>query len=78
MQRTGWGDRQGALCIGFTLVLNYFNFGCRPGNKWKAGPHTYRFGWKYTDDIWVEKKKYSPRMPINPSFSHHFMLYIRR
>jgi hypothetical protein len=22
----------------------------------KAGPHTYRFGGKYSDDVWVEKK----------------------
>jgi hypothetical protein len=25
----------------------------------KAGPHVYRFGGKYTDDVWVEKKKSS-------------------
>ncbi len=24
MQRTRWGDRQGALCTGFTLVISYF------------------------------------------------------
>jgi len=23
MRRTGWGDRRGALCIGFTLVASY-------------------------------------------------------
>jgi hypothetical protein len=23
----------------------------------QAGPATYRFGGKYTDDVWVEKKK---------------------
>jgi hypothetical protein len=22
-----------------------------------VGPHTYRFGGKYPDDVWVEKKK---------------------
>jgi hypothetical protein len=23
----------------------------------KAGPHTYRFGGKYTDGVWVDKKQ---------------------
>ncbi len=28
----------------------------------KAGSHTYRFGGKYPDAVWVEKKKSSPRI----------------
>jgi hypothetical protein len=32
----------------------------------KAGPHTYRFGGKYTDGVWVEKKKVVSKNTYNP------------
>ncbi len=35
----------------------------------KVAPTTYRFGGKYIDDVWVKKKKYSPR--ILPSVKHY-------
>ncbi len=37
----------------------------------KPGSHTYHFRGKYPDDVWVEKKKSSPRIPINPSLPRH-------
>ncbi len=47
-------------------IPDYFNFGCRPGNKWESwilAPLPTDLERKSTDDVWAEKKTQSPRTP---------------